>query len=435
MPLRDLALTLFVFGMVPAILREPRIGVLMWAWLSYMNPHRLAWGFAMNFPFAQTVAIALFASLAITKERLRLPVTPVTVVWFMFLAWMGITTLFAIFPEDAFSAYIEILKIQLLTLITVMVMTSRERINQLIWVIVLSIGYYSVKGGVFTLLTGGAYRVYGPAASFLAENNAMALATLMVIPLMEYLRQTAESKWIRWALLASIFLSLVSVAGSQSRGAFLAMFAVAFFFWVKSSNKAAWGLAFLVAIPAIFMFMPESWHERMQSIAEYQQDGSAMGRINAWHYSVNVANDRITGGGLEAYRPSTFAVYAPNPRSVVVAHSIYFSVIGDHGWIGLVLWFMIYLLTWRAAGWIRRHSKGYEELKWAGQLARMMQVGLLAYASGGAFLSLSYFDLPWHYVGILLVTREIVKRKLAESPAALSARAGPARSLPAGLAD
>jgi probable O-glycosylation ligase (exosortase A-associated) len=214
-------------------------------------------------------------------------------------------------------------------------------------------------------------------------------------------------------LVVSIFLSLVSVAGSQSRGAFLAMFAVAFFFWLKSSNKAAWGLALVIAVSGIFMFMPESWHERMQSIAEYEQDASARGRINAWTYSVNIANDRVTGGGLGSYRPSTFALYAPNPNYVVVAHSIYFSVIGDHGWIGFALWLAVYWLTWRTSVWIRRQSEGYEDLLWAAQLAKMMQVGLLAYAVGGAFLSLTYFDLPWHYVAILLVTREIVKNRLA----------------------
>jgi putative inorganic carbon (HCO3(-)) transporter len=415
MPLRDLTITVLVFGLLPVVLRRPYVGVLIWSWLSYMNPHRLTWGFAYDFPFAQTVALTLFASMLITKEKLALPKKPIIVIWILFLIWMTITTFAALYPGDAMQKYMLIIKIQVFAFITILLINTRDRIDQLIWVIVVSIGYYSIKGGLFTIATEGSFRVWGPPQSFIGGNNELALATLMILPLMEYLRQVSRNAWLKRGLLVGMGLSMVSAVGSQSRGAFLAILAVAFFFWLKSSRKAAWAVAFVLLLPGIFLLMPASWHERMSSIKEYEEDPSAMGRLNAWGYAINVANDRITGGGLESWQHGAFAIYAPDRTiKTLVAHSIYFSVLGDHGWIGFILWFAIYLSTWRSASWVIKHGRGLEDFEWAVILARMMQVGLVAYATGGAFLSLSYFDLPWHYVAIILVMRVILEKRFEE---------------------
>ncbi len=82
--MRDVIITLMVFGMLPFILRYPWYGVLAWSWLSYMNPHRLAWGFAYNMPFAQIVAIVLLFSLLFSKEKKGLPANPLVIIWVLF---------------------------------------------------------------------------------------------------------------------------------------------------------------------------------------------------------------------------------------------------------------------------------------------------------------------------------------------------------------
>ena len=50
--MRDIIVTLAVFGTLPFIFWRPWIGILVWCWLGYMNPHRLAWGFSTSMPFA-----------------------------------------------------------------------------------------------------------------------------------------------------------------------------------------------------------------------------------------------------------------------------------------------------------------------------------------------------------------------------------------------
>jgi len=411
--MRDIFVTLLIFGTLPFILRNAYVGVLVWSWLSYMNPHRLTWGFAYNMPFAQIVAVTLLLSLLFSKERQRVPANATVVVWGVFIIWMGIATLNAEYSDAAMDMYLQILKVQVMTFLTLILITDEKKLNQLIWVIVASIGYFSVKGGVFTLLTGGAFRVYGPPSSNIYENNALAVAVLMVIPLMVYLYHISSHKWVRYGLIFTIVMSLVAVIGSQSRGAMVAILGVGIFFWLKTKTKIVSGLAIVLLASLLFTFMPESWHERMESIYSYQEDKSAMSRINSWQYSINVANDRLTGGGLQSWSKDMFAIYAPNPESVFVAHSIYFSVLADHGWPGLAMFLLILGLTWRSLSKMITRTKNDKNSS-TNLRARMLQVSLVAYMAGGLFLSLSYFDLPWHLIVIVILLAQPFSNKSAD---------------------
>jgi probable O-glycosylation ligase (exosortase A-associated) len=376
-----------------------------------MNPNRLCWGFAYEAPLAQITAIVLMGSMLLSKETKKFPLNAITFLWSVFILFMGITTFFAYFPVQAALNYKQVIKIQLIVFLTMMLITDMDKLNKLIWVIVLSIGFYSVKGGLFTLLTGGGFRVWGPPNSYIEDNNSLAVAVLMIIPLMVYLYQTNDEKWIKQSLLAAIVFSLFNVLGSQSRGALVAIIAVGAFYWTKSQSKVASGIFIALLAVSLLAFMPESWHQRMDTINTYEQDSSAMGRINAWKYAYNAANHNLLGVGFESWDRETFALYAPNPNDVHAAHSIYFTVLADHGWIGLSLYLLIYFMTWRKLVSIIKQTAKKEELKQFHSLAKMIQVGFIAYFTGGAFLSLTYFDLPWHQIAIVIILQQILVQK------------------------
>ena len=68
MALRDLLVFAAVFATLPFVLLRPWIGVLLWVWISVMNPHRLTWGAAYDFPFGQFVAAFTLAGLVFTPR-------------------------------------------------------------------------------------------------------------------------------------------------------------------------------------------------------------------------------------------------------------------------------------------------------------------------------------------------------------------------------
>jgi probable O-glycosylation ligase (exosortase A-associated) len=211
-----------------------------------------------------------------------------------------------------------------------------------------------------------------------------------------------------------MILCALAALGAYSRGAALAIGAMAAILWFKSSNKSALGAMLVVAAPLMLAFMPPEWSLRMESINNYQDDASAQGRINAWWMTWNLARDRFFGGGFNIYEPAVFAMYAPNPIDLHAAHSIYFQVLGEHGFIGLALYVLVGVLAWRDAAWIIEHACAFDDLRWAAPLAAMIQTSLAGFAVGGAFLSLAYFDVPYYLVGILVATRALVAQRLAQ---------------------
>jgi len=420
--MRDIAVTLIVFGVLPYILMRPHIGVYAWSWIGYMAPHRLGWGFAANLPFAALIGAATFAALLFSKEPKRIPLTPITVTLILFLAWMVITTIFAIHPDEAMAKLSKVLKIQLMIFLTLMLFNHRERIHGLVWVIVISLGFYGVKGGIFTLLTGGQFHVVGPPGSFIVGNTSLALALVMVLPLMRYLYTQADNKWVKRGLVAAMGFSALSILGSYSRGGLLAIAAMGAFMLLKSKKRGLMIVVLILSIPVAIAFMPERWTARMQTVQSYEEDASAMGRITAWLFAIEMAKGRFLGGGFESFTPANYHLYAPEIVEMLMetaagryqgAHSSYFSVLGEHGFVGLFLFLTLGFVSWRTATWITKYAADSDSLAWAKELAGMIQVSLVGFAVGGAFLSLAYFDLLYHLMALLVLLKLQVAQSLA----------------------
>ena len=181
--MRDLFVTGVIFSLLPFILKRPWVGILVWSWLAYMNPHRLAWGFAYDFPFSMVVGLVTIAAFLFSKEKKEMVWTRETGLLLIFVGWMLITTLFALYPQFAWEQWDKVWKIQLMIFLTVLLINDRYKLHWLVWVIALSLGFYGIKGGIFTIVNGGVFRVQGPGGTFIAGNNEMALALVMVIPL------------------------------------------------------------------------------------------------------------------------------------------------------------------------------------------------------------------------------------------------------------
>ncbi|HQR12760.1 MAG TPA: putative O-glycosylation ligase, exosortase A system-associated, partial [Casimicrobiaceae bacterium] len=199
--MRDFLVTAIVLASLPVIVFwRPYVGALMWVWISMMNPHRLTYGFAFEFPFAMIIAIATLVGLLFANQRKNLPMTPITGLMIVFVAWMSITSLFALQPLDpVYGVWSQVMKTQLMLFVTMMLIRGRKQIDQLIWAIVISVGFFGVKGGIWTVLTGGVDRVWGPPGTFIEGNNELGLALAMLIPLMYYLAATSTRKWVKYA--------------------------------------------------------------------------------------------------------------------------------------------------------------------------------------------------------------------------------------------
>lgn len=384
-----------------------------------MNLQQYTWGFGHEVRPALVVGLATIVAWLASREPKIPPRSATTLFLAALTFWMTVAAIFAIHPDISTPKWEEYSKILLMTFLTMCIVRSRDRINQVVWVVVISIGYYGVKGGIFTILTGGHNRVWGPPGSFIEDNNALACALIMILPLMNYLRTNTQNRWVRYGLTVGMGLIVVSILGSYSRGALLGLVAMLGFLGLKTRHRLATAFITLGVLGAALLYLPHDWYERMYSIEQYKTDDSAQGRLDAWRFNWRLALDQpLTGGGFEIGRDADlFHHYVPTARINRAAHSIYFQVLGETGFVGLGIYLMLLLVSYRAATTVLRRTRQRPDLAWAHSLAAMAQVSLVGYCVGGAFLSLGFYDLYYALVAIIAVTEYVVRQsEVHEAP-------------------
>jgi putative inorganic carbon (hco3(-)) transporter len=415
---RDLFVSAVILGLLPFVLKRPDIGILLWTWIGLMNPHKLAWGFARDVPWALITAIFTMIAIVISREPKRLPLKGPIVVELLFVAWMFITTLvFALYPDLAWAKWDKVIKIHFFLMLTLMMMQTEHRIRMLVLVATLSIAFFGIKGGVYTISRGGGGMVLGPDGGFIAGNTEIALALTVTLPLMYWLRLQTQNKWLRRAASISMILIGISILGSYSRGGFLALAAMSVFLLLKNRQKVLLGTTLVVFGTLFVTFMPEQWHEKIGTIENYEEDGSAMSRIGAWKFAWSFTKAHpIGGGGFDTFQREQYAVYAPDAKPID-PHSIWFQIMAEQGFVGLGLFILYWIVVWRCAGRVIKLCRKRSDLNWARDLAAMIQVGLVGFWVGGSFLGLAYWDYPYLLGIIVVLTLVVVERKLAAEKA------------------
>lgn len=413
-----IALTLLV--LLPICAARPFVGVLVWSWVSFMNPHRMAWGTVREMPWAALVLGATLIGCVIAREPRRAAFDLNAKIIIAFMICISLTSLTALAPADVVTAkWSGAFKVLCVLLLTNSLLTDRRRIHAMVWIMVISLGHFGVRGGAFAIATAGAYRVYGPPDTMIEDNNHLAAALLVTLPLIGYLRAQSRHAIVRQGLAVAFGLSLLSVFSSYSRGALLGLGAVSLFLWRNTRRKGVAAIALVVVIGAATLFMPAEWTERMDTIFAQHKDESAETRLTMWRTSFTMAMHRpLTGSGfMGPYTQSVVDQFVPGAPARAV-HSIYFEVIGEHGFVTFAVWLSLSAVGWLNAARIRRMTANRPEVRWANDLARMAQVSIIAYLVAGTFLSLSYWDFYLTLLVTIAATRRCVVAELAKAAAA-----------------
>jgi len=418
---RGLLFLLAFVSSLPFIFISPFNGILAWYAFSLGNFHTLTWGVLSNLNYAWIIAIATCISwLCSRADPKRLPPTPLVVLTLLFALWMTITSLFALEPNDVvWREWTRDHKVLFMCLVGYALTTTRERVNQLIWVFLLAIGVWGVKGAILGSLRGFTM-IHGPDGGMNAPNNEFGVSLIMILPLVFYQWQLARNRHLRRGLMVMGFLVGLAVILTYSRGALLGVSAMAAVLWLKSRAKIP--AAFLILAVAVFVysFAPEQWFDRMNTIEKYEGESSAERRLWIWQVCLKIAEAHpLTGGGFwVTHSPeatNSVLVHTNLPRMTVgvAAHSIYFDVLSEHGWVGLALFLMIGAYSWLNCSWLIRRSRVRPELAWANTLGKMGQAVFAGFWVGGAFQSLAYFDEYWGLLFLFDAARRVVAREIA----------------------
>lgn len=403
--MRDIVILIFLLCCIVAAIKRPWWGVLSLAVFSYLNPHAYAWGTLRSLPVYYVLFLVVALSTLTTRDKQPFPkdwrVISFVLLWLYFI----FTSTQAYFSDIAWEHFWWVTKIYIPFYFTLVLINTREKLYYLIVTIGASIGIVSVKGGIFSILSGFSYRVYGPPTTQFAENNAFAVAALIAVPLILIWQKEATNPWVKKGLLFSIPLIYAASLSSWSRGGLLTMAALTLMLIWNSKRKY---LAIPLVLAGAFFakdYLPQEWFNRMGTIKAYEADRSAMSRLETWADGWNHTLEHpFTGAGFEGWMYVSLRDW----------HSSYVEMFSEHGFIAFGLWLSMILGTVINLTLLPSKTKNIEGMEWVTHYCFMLRASLICYMVGTAFLGLSYWDLLYHLIFIAVLVKKFALEELAE---------------------
>ena len=414
-------------ALLPVSFMSAYTGVLLWVWVALLSPNDLLTGFLSGIPFNKIVAVTTCGMFLVGREK-KDPYLDTTLVFLaLFVLSATMSWQFSILPTElGTDLYLKLLKSVILAFMITAVMTTRHRLHLLVLTIAVALGFLAVKEGLISLLMGGGHKIIGSGS--VGDNNSLAAALLMIVPLIFYLSRYSAVRYMRFGLMAVLGLALITIVMTFSRGGFIGLVVLAGFMVKNSRYRGRAALVVVVMAVVTYVLAPASWFQRLDTISTIDNDGSFMGRVVAWKISWLIAMDHpFFGGGMHAVQNllvwSTYKPLLPSldfiatpPADTIphAAHSIYFEVLGDTGFVGLFLFLGAMASALYNCRWIYRQTRGHADLVWASDLSRMIQISLVIYLVTGAALSMGYFELLYIVLAATSRCRRIVALALAE---------------------
>lgn len=402
--MRDIAVLIFLTGCIFAAFKTPWHGVLSLAVFSYLNPHAYAWGFVRSLPVYYVLFLIVAFRTFSTKDKQPLPKDWRVPTFVMLWIYFAITSEFAYLPDVAWGRFWFVTKIYIPFYFTLVLINTRYKLYCLIVTISASIGIVALKGGIFAILHGFSARVYGPPGTQFEDNNQFAVAMLICIPMLLIWQKETLSPWFKKGILLAIPIIYAASLSSWSRGGLLTMVALTLMLIWKSKHK-------ILAIPLVFLgvffvmpFLPQEWFGRMNTIETYQEDSSAMSRIEAWTDGWNHTLEHpFLGAGFDGWMIVTQRDW----------HSSYVEMFSEHGFIAFGLWLSLILGTLVTLTTLPKKTYKVEGMEWVTLYCFMLRASLICYMVGTAFLGLSYWDLLYHLIFITVLLKKFVLEELS----------------------
>ena len=418
---------LVFLGLLPLMLypmaKRPFVALGMWVWTAMFFPNAWLYGIASGFRYNLIfTGITVIGYLAL-KNKPPFVFGRIAALILLFLAWTTASTYMTIGDHDmAWEIWSRFFKVVLLFVFVVLIVEKKLHIDFILWCLVLSVGFFGCLEALKFILSGGGHMIAGFAGHVLGDRNELSIAFIMMLPLFVYLLQQygPQSRLIKFGLLGVMALLVTAIIGTQSRGGFIALMGLGGYMFIKSDRKILLLVIVVILAGVLSQLVTDQWSSRMDTIGEAGADASFMGRVVAWKLSFIMAmNHPLFGGGFKSLENFTvwpvlaqeFFSYPffytgdalPDTTYPHAAHSVYFQVMGEHGFAGLAIYLSFLVSAFLKVRQVAKRAKKHVETAWIASLATMIQLSLFAFCLGGAALSFAYFELLYAFCGIILV--------------------------------
>jgi probable O-glycosylation ligase (exosortase A-associated) len=320
-------------------------------------------------------------------------------------------------------------RLLLVCLLSVPLLSTRRRLVTFIAVVAGSFAFHTSKAGLASLLGGGTRFGEGLASGAFADNNGYAVGSAMVIFLLIPLAQNLEGRWLRRGFAAAVPFTAYALMSTFSRGGFLALAAsgLAFLGLQRRRFLVLGSAALVVLIAYLVVPIPKGYLDRLETIGTYEEIGedSAMSRPHFWRVAMEMVSRNPIGVGLRNFEANFDEYDFSHGRYGVRrdVHSIYFQTLAETGYlgaatfVGLIGGSLLVLLR------VRRRSRDRalpeEAARFYFTMANGLVASMVAFAVGGAFISLALNEITWISFSTVAALDIISAREVAEARADL----------------
>lgn len=414
------ALTIAIVALVCLICPiNPLIGLAGYYWFALMRPDILSWAGANNYSFLiALVTLITNAPRAISNISVLLSST-VCRMFLLFLLAAGLSCLFAVQPGLCLEPMSLFGRVAVMALVIPLVVRTMKDLHLLFLVVAGSIGLLGAKYGLGGLIGGGARYAAG-FGGMMSDNNTMALAFAMAVPLCWFARMLTDRRWVRLAFAAGSMFNAAAVVFTHSRGGVLAVGAAMLLMTWRSKHRLVAAVFIFGSLGATAFLVRDSFTARMSTITSPVEEASANSRLVLARSALSLWLDYpLFGVGFtERNEQALIGRYVPAEYSEEygnkVLHNTYAQVLTDTGLIGFVSYVALFFGTCLLLGASakRRKAGGLDASVPLG-----LQTSLAAYLVGSTFLSRVGFDLAYVVLMIGAAWLSLEKSEALPSPA------------------
>ena len=408
--------------MLYAMTKRPFVGLGMWIWTAMFFPNAWLYGAASGLRYNLIFTGVAILSYVLLRDKPKVRMGSIGFLVMLFFFWTTLSTVLTIgIPEVAWELWTRFAKVIALFVFVVLVVDKKLHVDFFLWCVVLSIGFYGSLEALKYIASGGGHMIAGFAGHVLGDRNELALAFVMTLPFCVYLlgEYGKASKLVGFGLIGVMGLLIAAVIGTQSRGGFIALLALGSYHFLKSKRKITLGIFIAIVAVAMSAIVSEDWVSRMDTIGEASEDASFMGRVVAWKLSFIMAvQNPFFGGGFKSLETlmvwlrlsQDFFAYsffysgdALPDTAAHAAHSVYFQVLGEHGFGGLAIYLTLLMTAFRKVRQVAAMGRKQGAPAWIVSFAVSLQLCLFVFCVGGAALSFAYFELIFAVFGMIVV--------------------------------
>ncbi len=402
-------LILCVFSFIG--LKRPYVAYCCVIFVDILKPQNLSFSILANKPLSLIVTTIFFLSIILNFKEIKLPrIRSITILTVIFMLWLTLTTFYAEFQFLAWHKYDYSIKTIFFAIFIPFVINSKVKFQFLLMTIVIAVSYYFIVGGMTTVFEPTFYgkqlvrtRV---GDSELAETSTLSMVCVMLLPVLFYLYKSSlfveKNKLFKVLFVLIAFAALMTIIGTHARTGIVGL--IILFTLIILKTKHRFKIVFLACVVVLLtlQFATDAWLNRIGGLSSSNKEGSAYGRVVVWKWTLDYVKYRpILGGGFMSYKANAGVLHLYGDSDIEVDyransgkafHNIYFEVLGEQGYPGLLIFGLLIFITLKINNKLAKTSSS----EWIKNAATANNMTLLVFCGCGMFIGVAFS--PWLYL-------------------------------------